>query len=437
VGKKLKDESIISIVEDDLCTGCGTCAAICPHHAIEMSENPRKRILLPRVREEKCTNCGSCQRICPGHEVDFKRLNAWIFGKRYTDDFNDILLGHHLKSYSGYSRDFNVRYGSASGGLATEVLLFALSEDLIDGALVTRMSKDRPLQPQPFIARTPRELIESAGSKYCPVPANVALEEILEKKGRYAVVGLPCHIHGIRKAEKVYEKLRERIVLHLGIFCSHTDSLLETEYLLYKLGVNIADVERIDYRGKGWPGMLSINLRSGRCIDVPFHDWIKIHAYCLFSPTRCLLCCDHCAELADISFADAWLPEFLNDSVGTSIAVTRSRTGDDILHQAQSKGKIMLRALEDVKVAESQKMMRFKKNSIAVRFLLFKALGRKLPIYNTEILKPSYVDWPRSAIIFLNRYIAGKRSLWGNLESFANLQNPLERMYKKALRFSS
>jgi coenzyme F420 hydrogenase subunit beta len=434
---KSNKESIVSVVENDLCTGCGTCAAVCPNRAIDMKMDTKKYIYLPTVVKEKCSNCGNCLRVCPGHEVDFRDLNMKIFGKHPSRGSQDLLLGNHSRSYVGYSCDHNIRYSSGSGGLITQLLLFAMEEGMIDGALVTGMKQKQPLEVRPFIARTPKELTDSARSKYCPVPANVALEEILREEGKYAVVGLPCHIHGLRKAEQSSKKLRDRIVLRLGVFCSHTDSLLETEYLLYRLGVRVEDVAKIDYRGKGWPGMLSIGLKSGGSIDVPFHDWIKIHAYCLFSPSRCLLCCDHCAELADISFADAWLPEFVSDNVGTSIAVARSAVGSEILHRAELKGKIDLREIEDIRVAESQKMMRFKKNSIVVRFLLYRALRKKLPTYYTELLKPSFVDWPRSAIIFLNRYAAGKRSLWGNLESFANLQSPLERMYKRALRFSS
>jgi coenzyme F420 hydrogenase subunit beta len=47
---------------------------------------------------------------------------------------------------------------------------FALEEGIIDGALVTRMKKDRPLEPEPFIARTREEIIEASKSKYCGVP---------------------------------------------------------------------------------------------------------------------------------------------------------------------------------------------------------------------------------------------------------------------------
>jgi len=78
----------------------------------------------------------------------------------------------------------------------TALFIFALEKGLIDGALVTGMKKDKPLEPEPFIARTREKIISARGSKYCSVPANIALKEILKAKEeeRFAVVGLPCHI---------------------------------------------------------------------------------------------------------------------------------------------------------------------------------------------------------------------------------------------------
>src|SRR5690606_36009483 len=115
--------------------------------------------------------------------------------------------------------DDNIRYNSSSGGLVTQILCFALEKGIINGALVTKMNKESPLQPQPFIARTKEEIIEASTSKYCPVPANMALKEILSSDvEKVAVVGLPCHIMGIRKAEMKNNLLKNKIVLHMGIF---------------------------------------------------------------------------------------------------------------------------------------------------------------------------------------------------------------------------
>jgi len=402
-----------------------------------MKIDEKRGIYLPVLDYEKCTDCGICSKSCPGYKVDFKGLSLKIFGRQPSSKIEDILLGNYLKCYAGYSTDYEIRYNSASGGLITQLLIFMLEEGIIDGALVTGMKDENPLEPKPFIARTKEEIISASGSKYCPVPANIALKHILHQKGRYAVVGLPCHIHGLRKAEQLIEKLRERIILHMGIFCSHADTFLETFYLLYRFKVKSNEVSKIAYRGKGWPGMLTIKLKAGSEINVPLHDWMRAHSYGLFVPDRCLLCCDYSAELSDLSFADAWLPEFQNDRIGTSIIVLRTEMGEKILQKAVMSRRIEIKEIEGIKVAKSQKMMRFKKNSLSVRFLLFKAFAKKTPVYNTELLKPSLIDFPRSGIIFINKYIASKRYFWNFLEKFVNLQSPLEKMYIKVLNTST
>ena len=47
------------IVDQDICTGCQKCIAVCPQAAIEMREN--KAYILPR----ECTNCRICIPACP------------------------------------------------------------------------------------------------------------------------------------------------------------------------------------------------------------------------------------------------------------------------------------------------------------------------------------------------------------------------------------
>ncbi|MHC1595636.1 MAG: coenzyme F420 hydrogenase/dehydrogenase beta subunit N-terminal domain-containing protein [Candidatus Syntropharchaeales archaeon] len=98
-----------------------------------------------------------CYKVCPGHEVDFKELNLEIFGK----EPDDILIGNYLNCYIDHATDHEIRYNSASGGLVTALLIYMLEEGLIDGALVTRMKANNPLEPEPFIARTREEIIEA------------------------------------------------------------------------------------------------------------------------------------------------------------------------------------------------------------------------------------------------------------------------------------
>jgi len=330
---------------EDLCTGCGTCAGLCPQNIIKMEIDQKKGIYVPIIKGE-CNECMTCIKACPGIGVDFKELNMMIFGRQPKD----LLIGNYKDCYIGYSSNEKLRYNSSSGGMVTQILLYLLKEGLIDGALVTRMNPKRPFEPEPFIARTPKEIIESKGSKYCPVPTNICLQEIIKTPGKYAIVGLPCHIHGIRKAEKINKKLRKRIKYHLGIVCNHTPTFKATEFLLEKLNIKKEEIKNISYRGEGWPGNLKIETKSGTILLLPEY-WGSGFGQ-LFIPERCEFCVDHMAELSDMSFADPWLSEFKNEKKGKTLIITRKNS--NILKEMDNKGVCRIEPIKPEKVILSQ-----------------------------------------------------------------------------------
>jgi len=254
--------NIAEIVESGLCHGCGTCAGICPKGAVEMQV--LNGLWVPRVQPDKCVSCGLCVRVCPGYSVNFEVLNANAFGEQPVDSS----VGVCLNCYVSFSNHGDLRYNSASGGLASHILIYALEHGLINGALVTRMNKDRPLEPESFVAHTKDDILEASKSKYCPVAANVALKQIMAEKGKFAVVGLPCHLHGVRKAEALYPELKKKIVLHIGLMCSHMVSFTGTEFVIGKMGFKKDDVTEISYRGKGWPGSLTVK-SDGTSLSMP------------------------------------------------------------------------------------------------------------------------------------------------------------------------
>ena len=59
-----KGKTIGEVVKDGLCTGCGTCAGICPMDAVEMVKDDSKGIYLPQLDEKKCSECGNCFLPC-------------------------------------------------------------------------------------------------------------------------------------------------------------------------------------------------------------------------------------------------------------------------------------------------------------------------------------------------------------------------------------
>jgi coenzyme F420 hydrogenase subunit beta len=416
-------ETIEPLARNDLCTGCGTCVAMCPKEAIEMRIDERKGIYVPKINEEKCNSCGLCHRVCPGHSVDFKALNLDIFG----NEPEDVLIGNYRDCYLGHATDDNLRHNAASGGVVTALLLFALEKGLIDGALVTKMSEENPLEPEPFIARTKEEIISACKSKYCPVPANIALREILKEEGRFAVVGLPCHLHGVRKVESVNKKLKEKIVLHVGIFCSHTDTFWQTEFLLKKLGLKKEDVAKIDYRGEGWPGMMSVLLKNGRKVSVPFSEAGSLHGLWLHALLRCAFCCDLTAELADISCGDAWLPEVLtNEKMGKSIVIPRTKIGEALCLEAVQNGYIEIKKTTSYKVKQCGDMMQTKKRDIKARFFIQRLFNKAIPTYNTTLMRPGAANYLRGVLVYLNAGISSKRYLRRFIGSLSRIELGLE-----------
>jgi coenzyme F420 hydrogenase subunit beta len=427
----LKDDNIKRNVELGLCVGCGTCSSMCPSNAIDVEIDAERHIYLPEIKNAKCGQCHLCLKICPAQNVDFLKLNKDLFGRKLGESAEEILLGSYTKCYSGYSTNPEIRFHSSSGGMITQLLVFALEQGLIDGALVTRMKRDRPLEPESFIARTRNELLEASTSKYCPVSANLALREILEKEGKYAIVGLPCHIQGIRKAEFVNAKLQKRIIFHLGIFCSHADNFCQIDYLLNHWTIKQSNIKQINFRGEGWPGISKIQLKSGNQLNCPYLDWTIIHELCFFTPLRCFVCYDHTAELADISFGDAWMPEFSDDKIGRSVIISRSGIGRNLLLKAESNKQIALHEVSALKIAKSQGMVRFKKKGFHAWSIIFRLTGKQTPQYSSvKLAKPSLLDLTYSMMFAFNALIGSNHCLWSVLPPIIKMQKKMKEFIK-------
>ncbi len=59
-------------VDGEKCTGCGTCASVCPNGAVRMTEDHR-----PAWDPKACTFCGKCENFCPAGSRE-------IVGREYT-----------------------------------------------------------------------------------------------------------------------------------------------------------------------------------------------------------------------------------------------------------------------------------------------------------------------------------------------------------------
>ncbi len=58
------------------CTGCGICADVCPHAAIEMTRD----MAYPRSGPNPCVGCLECVEECPFQAIEVEELAQAVGG---------------------------------------------------------------------------------------------------------------------------------------------------------------------------------------------------------------------------------------------------------------------------------------------------------------------------------------------------------------------
>ncbi|MHA1833586.1 MAG: Coenzyme F420 hydrogenase/dehydrogenase, beta subunit C-terminal domain [Candidatus Baldrarchaeia archaeon] len=407
------------VVRKNLCIGCGTCVGVCPTSALKMEKNKSGSFYVPSFSKERCINCWNCFEVCPVYEFIDERKSDLIRCNEKS------FLGNFIKCYIGYSKNLAIRYSSTSGGIATSLLIFALENKIIDGAIVSVMESTNPFEPKGIVAKSKKDILAASGSKYCPVPLNVIIKKILKDGGKYAVVGLPCHIYGLKLSESLISKLKTQIKIHLGLFCSNMPGFKATEYILSLLSYKKEDVLSIEYRGHGWPGYMELKLIDGNRIFIPSDIYWGTGFGQYFSPVGCLLCYDQTNELADISLGDAWIKSIMeNDKIGTSLIISRTKVGQDLIDLAVRNNIIEIKEIDGSDVLRSQgDIWGLKKVSLSTRYFILRVLGEKVEISRQpcNFPKPNLIEYLKFVRRILGRRIAARSYLWQFLRVYHNL----------------
>ncbi|MEW5825451.1 MAG: Coenzyme F420 hydrogenase/dehydrogenase, beta subunit C-terminal domain [Candidatus Bipolaricaulota bacterium] len=410
-------KNVAEIFAMGLCMGCGTCVAACPQEAIRMVHHTGRGLLMPQVDQRLCTACGRCVSVCPGHEVDLATLTRHFIngGSTHTN------LGTYEACYTAYATDGIIRRHSASGGVVSALVCHLLDSGVIHGALTVQMSSTDPLRTEPLFARSHTDMFRAAGSKYCPTSTCEGLQWLREGPAyeRYAFVGLPCQIQGLRKLMLVEKALQQRIVLCIGLFCANNNTSLGTEYFLRSRGVNPSQVADIRYRDGGWPGKIAVALRNGQRVSFPRatteRHWARKALFASafhydFQIPRCLVCPDQTAELADIAAGDPWLREIkATEKEGLSFVIVRSSAGREALESATSGGVVEISPMAERAAARAQNYSF--KNAVGARIALRRWLRRAIPKYGE---RPMPYGWRRllGALRYIPSYCTQWRAAW-------------------------
>ena len=388
-------KSLAQIVDNGLCHRCGSCIGICPTGVLGLDKEE-----YPVVENlSACTDCDLCVKVCPGDSFEVPSIAKQLFG--HIPDYGNM-HGHFEAAYLSYAKDPKLREDSTSGGLVTGLLISLLERDLIDGAVVIKSDQEALWKGAPALARTKNELLSSTKSKYAISPTNIVFEEIRKTPGRYAIVGLPCQIHGFHKAARLDRRIRERVVLSIGLFCHAAVEHEPMNFIWENLGEHTKNAKRFISRVGKHPGTPHLIKEDGTSVPVYFPEAkgyrpssmeiINI-LYRLYTPERCLTCYDSTSEFADIAVGDPWMPkpaDDINFYEGYSFALARTEKAKKLLEETQTSGDIELVPLSKEQARKSNTMMGEEKRWRAFRIIeTHKRQGKSIPNYDFETPRPS------------------------------------------------
>ena len=198
------------IIPDDLCSGCGACTGVCPADALVIDSLSSYK---PVIDEAKCTNCGLCYEVCPG-----KGYLVCQLAQVSCDDKTKMhpTYGPVRYFWLGHSTDSQLRLESASGGIGTALLVHLLETKQVDAVAVVAMENS---YPQAKLTDDPEVVMSAKASKYSPVPMMQLIKELKKNPQKIAMPVTPCQLAAFLAATQKIKKIRECLVLAIGLFC--------------------------------------------------------------------------------------------------------------------------------------------------------------------------------------------------------------------------
>lgn len=300
-------------------------------------------------------------RTCPfsPEAANESRLAAELF----PDAPSHPTVGRFRAAYVGAVAEPEFRANGSSGGMVSWMLVELLRAGLIDGAAHVVASEDPARDGRFFeyrIARTEEQIRAGAKSRYYPVEMSKILESIRDVPGRYAVVGVPCFIKAVQLLRREDPIFRQRVAFTLGLFCGHMKSARFVESFAWQMEVPLEEVRAVEFRAKDPTRPAStytaqLTLRDG---TVARRDWWNLAdgdwGAGFFQNSACNFCDDVVAEVADVSFGDAWVEPYASDGRGTNVVVVRSAPVGRLVERAILEERLDLAPVDGEFVERTQ-----------------------------------------------------------------------------------
>jgi len=211
-----------------------------------------------------------------------------------------------MEVFLAHSKMDSIRKDSSSGGAVKSILLDLIDQKEVDEVIITTMTIDGP---KTIITKDKEEILSNTNSIYHPTNPLSVLNEIDPDK-RYALVGLPCHIHNLKRLQSY--GIANQVIFTISLFCNHTPSQEWTDEIKKKnSGI-------ISYRGSGSPFKNSIHKFNTK-----------------YMPETCKLChLDRISKISDISAGDPWFYRDCDIGSGKTLIVSNTKASKDYIEKS-------------------------------------------------------------------------------------------------------
>ncbi|MDR2603545.1 MAG: polysaccharide pyruvyl transferase family protein [Puniceicoccales bacterium] len=304
------------------CTGCGTCANICPRRAIEMRENV-EGFLYPHINMEKCVDCGLCAKTCP------------VLNPKYENNKEPLV-------YAAMASD-ELRAKSSSGGIFSVLALHTLNAG---GAVCGAAFNTKKRNVEHIIIDSTTDLHRLQSSKYLQSDTRHVYSEIKELLNAGKIVlftGTPCQNGGLHS----YLGGKPDNLFMLDIVCHGTPSPKVYRKYLDELALG-GDFIKTDFRDKrdGWKSaLITTTVTTTTTYSRPASDDDFMLA---FLKNLCLRkSCGKCPfnklpRQGDLTIGDFWgVPNNLDDRRGTSVILVNNPLGKKLLAEIGPQLKLL------------------------------------------------------------------------------------------------
>lgn len=314
---------MVELASKETCTGCATCANVCPHDAIRMRED-KEGFLFPLIDTNKCVECKLCQKTCP-----------IVTNKGYDNSDKP-------KTLAFWSKPDRTR--SSSGGAFSAIARWVLQQN----GIVFGAAFDENLHVKHIAVHDVDGLAPLRGSKYMQSRINDTFRQAKEalRTGKWVLfTGTPCQIAGIKSY--INKRLAEKLIL-VDIACHGAPSQKIFLSYIKKVESNLkTSVHNFSFRKTdGWGFITSVNTNAGHEYKTLFGiNNLYMYAFDRGSLFRksCYACpFAHIPRQGDLSIADYWgigrHGDKFNKSTmrGVSLILVNNEKGSKILEKVKT-----------------------------------------------------------------------------------------------------